>query len=95
MFKFLDPDGGRASAAHYTELFNLYAELVASPNYVLKRQSLKLLSEFLLDRDNFRIMMRYISDRCVGGSGGGGADSRGGRPPRAEAVGRGLLVGQG
>jgi calcium binding protein 39 len=30
---------------------------------VLKRQSLKLLSEFLLERENFKIMMRYISDK--------------------------------
>jgi len=29
----------------------------------LQRQSLKLLSELLLDRDNFAIMMRYIVDR--------------------------------
>ena len=33
-----------------------------SDNYVLKRQSLKLLSEFLLERENFDIMMRYIGD---------------------------------
>ena len=37
--------------------------MMTSDNYVLKRQSLKLLSEFLLDRENFRIMMRYISDK--------------------------------
>ena len=30
-------------------------------SYVLKRQSLKLLSEFLLERKNFSIMMQYIS----------------------------------
>ena len=35
---------------------------VTSDNYVLKRQSLKLLSEFLLERENFDIMMRYIGD---------------------------------
>lgn len=65
VYGFLNPDGDAASAAHYAELFALYGELIESQNYVLKRQSLKLLSEFLLDRDNFRIMMRYISDRCV------------------------------
>lgn len=37
--------------------------MMTSDNYVLKRQSLKLLSEFLLDRANFRLMMRFISDR--------------------------------
>ncbi len=41
----------------------MYNRLLASDNYVLKRQGLKLLSEFLLDRENFRIMMRYI--RCA------------------------------
>jgi hypothetical protein len=43
-------------------LVELYAALLASENYVLKRQSLKLLSEFLLERENFKIMMRYIAD---------------------------------
>ena len=47
----------------YTEFFALYTTMMTSENYVLKRQSLKLLSEFLLDRENFRIMMRYISDK--------------------------------
>jgi len=44
----------------YDELFRLYARMLQSDNYVLRRQSLKLLSEFLLDRENFPIMMRYI-----------------------------------
>jgi hypothetical protein len=47
----------------YNELFGLYNKMLQSDNYVLKRQSLKLLSEFLLDRENFRIMMKYISDK--------------------------------
>lgn len=47
----------------YNELMEMYSRLLASDNYVLKRQSLKLLSEFLLDRENFRIMMKYISDK--------------------------------
>jgi calcium binding protein 39 len=29
---------------------------------VLKRQSLQLLSEFLLERENFKIMIKYIAD---------------------------------
>jgi hypothetical protein len=33
-----------------------------SENYVLKRNSLKLLSEFILERENFPIMMAYVSD---------------------------------
>jgi hypothetical protein len=37
--------------------------MLQSENYVLRRQSLKLLSEFLLDRENFPIMMRYIQAR--------------------------------
>ena len=37
--------------------------MMTSENYVLKRQSLRLLGEFLLDRDNFAIMMHYIADR--------------------------------
>jgi calcium binding protein 39 len=38
----------------------MYNKMLQSDNYVLKRQSLKLLSEFLLDRENFGIMMKYI-----------------------------------
>ena len=41
----------------------MYSLMLSSDNYVLKRQSLKLLSEFLLERENFRIMMRYIGDK--------------------------------
>lgn len=46
----------------YNELVALYNEMLATDNYVLLRQSLKLLSEFLLDRENFELMMRYIVD---------------------------------
>ena len=65
VFKCLNPDGDPASRARYDAFFGLYNELLQSDNYVLKRQSLKLMGEFLLDRENFRIMMTYISDRCV------------------------------
>ncbi|XP_038720113.1 calcium-binding protein 39-like isoform X2 [Tripterygium wilfordii] len=38
--------------AHYEEFFDLYENLMTSSNYVTKRQSLKLLSEFLLESPN-------------------------------------------
>lgn len=46
--------------AHYDEFFDLYEKLLTSPNYVTRRQSLKLLSEFLLETPNSHIMKRYI-----------------------------------
>ncbi|XP_042476742.1 calcium-binding protein 39 [Macadamia integrifolia] len=46
--------------AHYEEFFELYEKLLTSPNYVTRRQSLKLLSEFLLESPNSHIMKRYI-----------------------------------
>jgi len=61
VFRTFNPDEP-ASLARYGTLVELYAALLASENYVLKRQSLKLLSEFLLERENFKIMMRYIAD---------------------------------
>lgn len=47
--------------ANYDRFFDMYTTLLLSPNYVTKRQSLKLLGEILLDRTNFSIMTRYIS----------------------------------
>ena len=58
-----NPQGDAATRTRFDELFGLYNQLLLSDNYVLKRQSLRLLGEFLLDRDNFAIMMQYISDR--------------------------------
>ncbi|OIV91957.1 hypothetical protein TanjilG_23218 [Lupinus angustifolius] len=46
--------------AHYDEFFDLYEKLLMSPNYVTRRQSLKLLSEILLESPNTQIMRRYI-----------------------------------
>ncbi|XP_038720112.1 calcium-binding protein 39-like isoform X1 [Tripterygium wilfordii] len=46
--------------AHYEEFFDLYENLMTSSNYVTKRQSLKLLSEFLLESPNSQVMKRYI-----------------------------------
>lgn len=43
------------------QFFTAYKDLVLSPNYVTKRQSLKLLGEILLDRSNYAIMTRYIA----------------------------------
>lgn len=47
--------------ANYDNFFTDYQKLLNSDNYVTKRQSLKLLGELLLDRNNFTIMTRYIS----------------------------------
>lgn len=60
--KYFNPDLGEAEHLRYLELFSMFNEILLSDNYVLKRQGLKLLGEFLLDRDNFAIMMRYICD---------------------------------
>jgi len=47
---------------NYDRVFTKYKELLNSENYVTRRQSLKLLGELLLDRANFTIMTKYISD---------------------------------
>lgn len=48
--------------ANYDKVFNHYQRLLNSENYVTRRQSLKLLGELLLDRHNFSVMTRYISN---------------------------------
>ncbi|SNX82302.1 related to HYM1 - component of the RAM signaling network [Melanopsichium pennsylvanicum] len=48
---------------NYDKFFATYTTLLTSPNYVTKRQSLKLLGEILLDRTNFTVMTRYISNQ--------------------------------
>ena len=48
--------------SQYDVFFAHYHALIRSQNYVTKRQSLKLLGEILLDRSNFAVMTRYISD---------------------------------
>jgi len=48
---------------HYERVFTSYRVLLDSENYVTKRQSLKLLGELLLDRHNFGIMTKYISNQ--------------------------------
>ncbi|KAF8342999.1 mo25 protein [Cantharellus anzutake] len=47
---------------NYDRFFAMYSRLINSSNYVTKRQSLKLLGEILLDRANFNVMTRYISN---------------------------------
>jgi len=49
---------------NFDQVFEKYNNmLLESLNYVTKRQSLKLLSEILLDRANFKVMMQYISNK--------------------------------
>ncbi|XP_036410363.1 calcium-binding protein 39-like [Megalops cyprinoides] len=48
---------------NYDRFFSEYEKLLHSENYVTKRQSLKLLGELLLDRHNFNIMTKYISEQ--------------------------------
>jgi calcium binding protein 39 len=43
------------------QFFSTFALLIQSSNYVTKRQSLKLLSELLLDRSNYAVMNKYIA----------------------------------
>lgn len=47
---------------NFDKVFNNYQKLLHSDNYVTRRQSLKLLGELLLDRHNFSVMTRYISN---------------------------------
>ncbi|KAG2499343.1 hypothetical protein HYH03_002918 [Edaphochlamys debaryana] len=47
---------------HYQEFFAAYVKLLQSTNYVVRRQSLKLLGELLLDRTNVKVMLKFVSD---------------------------------
>lgn len=47
---------------NYDRFFECYQNLLKSENYVVRRQSLKLLGELLLDRHNFNVMTKYISN---------------------------------
>ncbi|CAN6206299.1 unnamed protein product [Urochloa humidicola] len=49
-------------SSHYEQFFGLYTKLLSSTNYVTRRQSVKFLSEFLLEAPNAQIMKRYILD---------------------------------
>ncbi|BFZ62426.1 Hym1p [Saitoella coloradoensis] len=46
---------------NYDIFFAKLTALIESENYVVKRQSLKLLGEILLDRANFAVMTQYIA----------------------------------
>ncbi|KAL2941884.1 Calcium-binding protein 39 [Bienertia sinuspersici] len=46
--------------SHYNEFFDMYEKLLTSENYVTRRQSLKLLTDFLLEPPNSHIMKQYI-----------------------------------
>ncbi|KAK9673225.1 hypothetical protein RND81_12G154500 [Saponaria officinalis] len=48
--------------SHYDEFFEMYETLLTSPNYVTRRQSLKLLTDFLLEAPNSQIMKKYIRE---------------------------------
>ncbi|CAL5084386.1 unnamed protein product [Urochloa decumbens] len=49
-------------SSRYEQFFGLYTRLLSSTNYVTRRQSVKFLSEFLLEAPNAQIMKRYILD---------------------------------
>jgi hypothetical protein len=44
-------------------VFDRYNKLLLSDNYVTKRRSISLLSELLLERCNYNVMMRHISSK--------------------------------
>jgi len=48
---------------NYDHFFEKYNKLLVSDAYVTQRQSLKLLGELLLDRLNYKVMIRYIGDK--------------------------------
>lgn len=48
--------------AHYLNFVLHYNKLLLSENYIICRESLRLLGELLLQRANFTTMMKYISD---------------------------------
>ena len=47
---------------NYEEFFSRYNRLLESDNYITKRQSLKLLGELLFDRNNIKIMEKYVNN---------------------------------
>lgn len=53
---------GQYLSDHYTEFFGAYMNLLRSQNYVTRRQSLKLLGELLMDRNNVLVMVRFVSE---------------------------------
>ncbi|XP_023323817.1 protein Mo25-like [Eurytemora carolleeae] len=51
-----------AQLSQFAKVFEKYEKLLHSDNYVTRRQSLKLLGELLLDRHNFSVMTKNISN---------------------------------
>merc|ERR1719242_2745562 len=49
--------------ANYEAFFAGFNRLIQSDNYVTKRQFLNLLSELLLEKTNFNLMIRYIAQK--------------------------------
>uniref|UniRef100_M8C627 Putative MO25-like protein n=1 Tax=Aegilops tauschii TaxID=37682 RepID=M8C627_AEGTA len=49
-------------SSHYEQFFERYTRILTSTNYVTRRQSVKFLSEFLLEPSNSKIMKRYIQE---------------------------------
>lgn len=49
-------------SANYDAFFAAYGKILVSPNYVTRRQSLRLLGELLLDRSNVKVMVQYVAD---------------------------------
>lgn len=46
---------------NFDQFFSKYNRmLIQSENYVIKRQSIKLLGELLLDRANYNVMTKYV-----------------------------------
>ncbi|KAL2566241.1 hypothetical protein AAZV13_19G153400 [Glycine max] len=48
-----------------SRFFDVYEKLLTSPNYVTRRQSLKLISEFLLESPNSQIMKRHLKSSLL------------------------------
>lgn len=49
--------------AKFDRFFALYRDLLRSPNYVTRRQTLKLLGEIIVHRKNFTVMNKYIGGK--------------------------------
>lgn len=48
---------------HFERFFGAYRELLRSPNYVTRRQTLKLLGDVIVHRRNFAVMSQYIGGK--------------------------------
>ncbi|XP_027333567.1 calcium-binding protein 39 isoform X4 [Abrus precatorius] len=48
--------------AHYDEFFDLYEKLLTSPNYVTRRQSLKIMKRYILEVRYLKVMMTLLRD---------------------------------